>query len=142
MFAHGRWFSPGTSAFSTTKTGSHDIAEILLKVTLNPINQIKSSKSYMWHNIIFFLLYSDNMPWHQLYITIIQNLMGGVMVSVLAPSTVDHGFKHRSGQAKDNKNSTQYYGERAKTDWHGIRIMCPNGAQFYSRTVVSLNLAL
>jgi hypothetical protein len=37
LLAHGRWFSPGTS--STTKTGRHDIAEILLKVTLNTKNQ-------------------------------------------------------------------------------------------------------
>jgi hypothetical protein len=29
LLAHGRWFSPGTSASSTTKTGHHDIAEIL-----------------------------------------------------------------------------------------------------------------
>ena len=27
MLAHGRWFSPGTPASSTTKTGRHDIAE-------------------------------------------------------------------------------------------------------------------
>ena len=32
LLAHGRWFSP---ASSTTKTGRHDIAEILLKVALN-----------------------------------------------------------------------------------------------------------
>jgi len=32
----------GTPASSTTKTGRHDIAEILLKVVLNTINQIKS----------------------------------------------------------------------------------------------------
>ena len=31
LFAHGRWFSPGTPASSTTKTGRHDIVEILLK---------------------------------------------------------------------------------------------------------------
>jgi hypothetical protein len=31
LLARGRWFSP---ASSTTKTGSHDIAEILLKVAL------------------------------------------------------------------------------------------------------------
>ena len=43
LLAHGRWFSPGTPASSTTKTGHHDIAEILLKVALNTINQIKSS---------------------------------------------------------------------------------------------------
>jgi len=34
-------FSPGTLASSTIKTGHHDIAEILLKVALNTINQIK-----------------------------------------------------------------------------------------------------
>jgi hypothetical protein len=36
LLVHGRWFSPGTPASSTTKTGCHDIAEILLKVALNP----------------------------------------------------------------------------------------------------------
>jgi hypothetical protein len=35
LFAHGRWFSSGTLASSTTKTGRHDRAEILLKVALN-----------------------------------------------------------------------------------------------------------
>jgi len=40
LLAHGRWFPPGTPASSTTKTGHHDIAEILLKVALNTkINQ-------------------------------------------------------------------------------------------------------
>jgi hypothetical protein len=34
LLAHGWWLSPGTPAFSTTKTGRHDIAEILLKVAL------------------------------------------------------------------------------------------------------------
>ena len=36
--AYGRWFSPGTPASSNTKTGRHDITEILLKVALNTIN--------------------------------------------------------------------------------------------------------
>jgi hypothetical protein len=40
LLAHGRWFSLGTPASSTTKTGRHDIAEILLKVALNTKNQI------------------------------------------------------------------------------------------------------
>jgi hypothetical protein len=35
LLAHGRWFSPGTPDSSTTETGRHDIAEILLKVALN-----------------------------------------------------------------------------------------------------------
>jgi hypothetical protein len=39
LLAHGRWFSPGSLASFTTKTGRHDIAEILLKVALNTINQ-------------------------------------------------------------------------------------------------------
>ena len=43
LLAHGRWFSLGTPASATTKTGRHDIAEILLKVALNTINQIKSN---------------------------------------------------------------------------------------------------
>ena len=39
----GRRFSPGTPAFSTTKTGRHDIAEILLKVALNTKRSIYQS---------------------------------------------------------------------------------------------------
>ena len=43
MLVHGRWYrsSPGTPASYTTKTGGHDIAEILLKVALDTkiINQ-------------------------------------------------------------------------------------------------------
>jgi hypothetical protein len=42
LLAHGRWFSPGTPASSTTKAGRHDIAEILLKVALITKNQIES----------------------------------------------------------------------------------------------------
>jgi len=32
--AAGRWFYPGTLIFSTNKTESHDITEILLKLAL------------------------------------------------------------------------------------------------------------
>jgi hypothetical protein len=45
LFVHGPWFSPGTPASSTTKTGRHDIAEILLNVALKR-KQSKKSKSY------------------------------------------------------------------------------------------------
>jgi hypothetical protein len=41
LLAHGRWFSPDTPASSTTKTGRHDIAEILLKVALKHKKIIK-----------------------------------------------------------------------------------------------------
>jgi len=43
LLAHGRWFSAGTPASSTTKTGRHDIAEILLKVALSTIKSINRS---------------------------------------------------------------------------------------------------
>jgi hypothetical protein len=47
LLAHGWWFSLGTPASSSTKTGRHDIAEILLKVALNTINQIKSNYNFI-----------------------------------------------------------------------------------------------
>jgi hypothetical protein len=48
LLAHGRWFSPGTPASSTTKSGRHDIAEILLKAALNTKNQIKSKSKVIY----------------------------------------------------------------------------------------------
>ena len=51
LLAHGRWFSPGTLASSTTKTGHHDIAEILLKVALK---HQKSKTNYK----------ADKIQWH------------------------------------------------------------------------------
>jgi hypothetical protein len=39
LLANGWWFSLGTPASSTTKTGRHEIAEILLKVALNTKNK-------------------------------------------------------------------------------------------------------
>jgi len=50
LLAHGQWFSPGTPTSSTTTTtGRHDIAEILLKVALKhqKSNQSKK-KSYFF----------------------------------------------------------------------------------------------
>jgi hypothetical protein len=46
---HSPWFSLGTPVSSTTKTGRHDIAEILLKVVLKhqPLNQIKRNLAGM-----------------------------------------------------------------------------------------------
>ena len=52
LLAHGRWFSPGTPASSITKTGRHDIPEILLKVALNNKNQIKSNHIPVRHTIM------------------------------------------------------------------------------------------
>ena len=53
LLAHGRWFSSGIPASSsTTKTGRHDIAEILLKVALNTNNQIKSIYGIINHKAV------------------------------------------------------------------------------------------
>jgi hypothetical protein len=46
LLAHGRWFSPGTPASSTTKTGRHDIAEILLKVALKQQKSTRKNQLY------------------------------------------------------------------------------------------------
>jgi hypothetical protein len=54
LFAHGQWFSPGSPASSTTKTGHHDIAEILLKVAL------KHQKSKSFIVFISVLLLGDH----------------------------------------------------------------------------------
>jgi hypothetical protein len=43
LLAHGQWFFPGTAASSTTKTGSHDIDEILLKLALKQQTSINQS---------------------------------------------------------------------------------------------------
>jgi hypothetical protein len=48
LLAHGRWFSP---ASSTTKTGRHDIAEIL--IAEGGVKHQKSNQS------IFFLFHAD-----------------------------------------------------------------------------------
>jgi hypothetical protein len=53
LLANGRWFSPGTPVSSTTKTGRHDIAEVLLKVALITKNQI---------NLRFFNTYEGFSP--------------------------------------------------------------------------------
>ena len=55
LLAHGRWFSPGTPASTSTKTGRHGIAEILLKLALNTINQIKLNQILDNANILFRL---------------------------------------------------------------------------------------
>jgi hypothetical protein len=57
--AIGWWFSPGTPVSSTNKTDHHDIAEILLKVVLNTIDQTKpnqkqTNNSQMLTCIIFY----------------------------------------------------------------------------------------
>ena len=49
LLAHGRWFSPGTPASSTTKTDRHDIAESGIKHQ----KSIKKINQSMYMNIIY-----------------------------------------------------------------------------------------
>jgi hypothetical protein len=44
LLAHGWWFSPGIPVSSTTKTGRHEIAEILLN-TKNKIKLLKGNST-------------------------------------------------------------------------------------------------
>jgi len=72
LLAHGRWFSLGTPASSTTKTGCHNIAEILLKVALKHqksnqnqiyVGNLSTSKrtSYLKYNYpMYRVLWLDN----------------------------------------------------------------------------------
>jgi hypothetical protein len=53
LLAHGRWFSPGTPASSTTKTDRHDIAESGIKHQ----KSIKKINQSMYMNIIYLPLY-------------------------------------------------------------------------------------
>jgi hypothetical protein len=61
LLAHSRWFYPGTPASSTTKTGRHDIAEILLKVAFK--KHLKSSQNQnqyqyrLLHGIFHIILF-------------------------------------------------------------------------------------
>jgi hypothetical protein len=69
------------------------------------------------------------------------------MVSVLALSVVDRGFEPWLGQTKDYKIgiccfSAKHLGERAKTGWLGIRIMCPSGATCLPKDCCFSELAL
>ena len=67
LLGHGQWFSPGTPASFTTKTGRHDIAEILLKVALstkinqswNIVDHDSSVKHSMFCHISLVLRFSD-----------------------------------------------------------------------------------
>jgi hypothetical protein len=53
-----QWFSPDTLVSSTNKTDHHNIAEILLKVALNTINQTKPLTDATFNNISAMLWWS------------------------------------------------------------------------------------
>jgi len=64
LLAHGRWFSLGTPASSTTKTGRHDIAEILLKVALK--HQKSVNQSGPWFSLGTTVSSTNNTDFHDI----------------------------------------------------------------------------
>jgi hypothetical protein len=52
LLGHGRWFSPDTPASSITKTGRHDVAEILLKVALKHQKSISQNREVPKSNMM------------------------------------------------------------------------------------------
>jgi hypothetical protein len=61
LLAHGRWFSPGILASSTTKTGCHDIAEsgVIHQKSINPRgdHHIIKLKISLYHFDIYVFLF-------------------------------------------------------------------------------------
>jgi len=67
LLSHDQWFCPCTLASSTTKTGRHDIAEILLKVALNTKIQIQIQNSDLLLALIRNRLHEQfTQEWHSL----------------------------------------------------------------------------
>ena len=69
LLVHGRWFSPGTLASSTTKTGRHDITEILLEMALNTIKQSNHEIGVVLVVIIWYLDLQLHVPMQSVAIT-------------------------------------------------------------------------
>jgi hypothetical protein len=64
LLAHGRWFSPGTPASSTTKTGRHDIAESSIKTPKSNQNQI--FPTCIPYPFLAHLAFAYAITWHPL----------------------------------------------------------------------------
>ena len=76
LLAQGRWFSPGTPASSTTKTGRHDIAEILLKVALITNIQIQIQiHSIMYENSVVGVIVFPSSRVSSIFLIVIWNCL-------------------------------------------------------------------
>ena len=88
LLAHDRWFSSGTPASSTTKTGRHDIAEILLKVALKH-QKSKSKKSNQLKN--YEIIHVDT-NYSTLYIWAVVLLLSESRTIINDLDVILHGF--------------------------------------------------
>jgi hypothetical protein len=89
LLAHGRWFSPASSSGSTTKTGRHDIAEILLKVALKHKKSINQS-SFSLENYANSRGVEHDVP---KTVVMYNKLMGGVDMADQLLTTYDPNVK-------------------------------------------------
>jgi hypothetical protein len=105
LLAYGRWFSPGTPVSSTTKTGCHDIAEILLKVALSTKNQNQRCIMFYYIKVIRqFVFFMENL----LTIRIFQS--GSVIVcSMPQIITTESGVKHQKSKSNQIKGTLYNY---------------------------------
>ena len=89
LLAHGQWFTPVTPASSTTKTGCHDIAEILLKVALKHKKSINQS-SFSLENYANSRGVEHDVP---KTVVMYNKLMGGVDMADQLLTTCDPNVK-------------------------------------------------
>ena len=96
LLPHGRWFSPGTLASSTTKTGRHDIAEILLKVALKHQKSIlyQDNNNILLKRYINYLRHPQNIQYSHLldcaWRTTLKYIKGPTKPSLLAIGTLQN----------------------------------------------------
>jgi hypothetical protein len=96
------------SGFKHNKPNRHDIAEILLKVVSNIINQTNQPLTLhaslisqnKWQSVASQQFY---MSYQLVNIHLGSNRMGGVMVNELACGAGERGIESRSGQTKHYK---------------------------------------
>ena len=74
-------------------------------------------------------------------VLIIVNHISDVLISVLASSAVDHGFKLKTIKFVfvASPLSMKHQGERAKSGWLRIRIMCQSGVTLFICRLVSVS---
>jgi hypothetical protein len=76
LLVYGRWFSLGTLSSSTTKTGCHDIAEILLKVALKGNKSINQHSYSILFSFFMSFQHTKTLLWiYMKYLKICQQIV-------------------------------------------------------------------
>jgi len=100
LLVNGRWISLGTPASSTTKTGRHDVAEMLIKMVLHTKYQIiVASDQLTTASLVLKAVIYVNCVYH----TASQSIR--VAIFDLRHKLARQGTQD---EEKQNKNTTQY----------------------------------